>query len=79
MMTLDFVLVAAAGMIFVSLVVVPLIIGRKKTGQKADSRSGRIAQRALENRGAAGASENPEEEEPPVGEETSRHIYDYFG
>jgi hypothetical protein len=78
MMTLDFMLVAAAGMVFVSLLVVSLIIGRKQTGRKVASPSGLIAQRGLENRGAADASENLEQQEPPVGEGTSRHIYDFF-
>jgi hypothetical protein len=77
-MMLDFVLVAAAAMVFVSLIVVSLIIGRKETGRKAALRSGLRAKRALENRGPADVSGDHKQQDPPGGEGTSRHIYDFF-
>jgi hypothetical protein len=77
MMTLDFVLVAAAGMVLAFPVVLYLIIRGKQKGPKVGS-PGLIGRQVQVKGEAAHPSENLEQQEVTVGKEASRHIYDYF-
>ena len=77
MMTLDFVLIAAAGMVLAFPIVFYFIIRGNHKGPKVAS-PGLMGKQGQVNGEAAHPSKDLEQQEATVGKEASRHIYDYF-